>query len=620
MRCSRRSFLSLAAAAGATALSGCRPAEDDVAATTAAATQEKASTVDLTEFEKLALDSNKWNYDATNDVWWQIGLPYCLSPASETYEQLAIYVPGAYMKGDKKGSTWATEIQKDATVGSFTAENAPYVMALNPGDFSGQASASAYSYEGMADYLSRGYIYVYPGFRGKNNSYDSTTNAFISGGAPWGLIDLKAAIRTLRYNAGVLPGNTEHLFAFGYAGSGALAALLGSSGDATIYDDYLDMIEAPTHDAKGNTLSDALYGVACWCPTGGYLSADTGYEWFMGQYATTDTRADDTWTKQFSSDMAAAFATSLNDAGLVDSSNTKMELEETTGGIYVAGSFYEALLGKLEEAASTFVEKTSFPYTPDTSVQANGNFPGDGNIKTAEQEAIANASAQATGDKPEADGQAATTYQNLVDYIGALNSDYTWFTYSSYAKKVSISDIGSFVKHCRQASRSVGAFDALNRDQVANQLFGNDDNDSLHFDSTMLDLLNQNQDSYAQLTGWDASLIETWQKDLAAKDAFDHDTPTRVCLYDPLYFLSGAQAGFGKASVAAHWRINTGLFQPEATFTTEMMLALALGAYDGVSDVAFTPVWGKGKTLAEVEGKPQENFLAWAEGCLAKEA
>ena len=86
-------------------------------------------------------------------------------------------------------------------------------------------------------------------------------------------------------------------------------------------------------------------------------------------------------------------------------------------------------------------------------------------------------------------------------------------------------------------------------------------------------------------------------------------------MFNPLYFLSGHYGGYGSATVAKHWRINSGLFQTDTSLCTEMNLALALNHYDGIASVAFTPVWGQGHTLAEVSGSAEENLLAWIAEC-----
>jgi opacity protein-like surface antigen len=36
----------------------------------------------------LKFDNSKWNYDRTNNVFWQIGVRYCTNPASDDYETL----------------------------------------------------------------------------------------------------------------------------------------------------------------------------------------------------------------------------------------------------------------------------------------------------------------------------------------------------------------------------------------------------------------------------------------------------------------------------------------------------------------------------------------------------
>ena len=41
-----------------------------------------------------AIDMAKWSYNADDDVYYQVGIPYCASPADESYETLAVFVPG----------------------------------------------------------------------------------------------------------------------------------------------------------------------------------------------------------------------------------------------------------------------------------------------------------------------------------------------------------------------------------------------------------------------------------------------------------------------------------------------------------------------------------------------
>lgn len=615
MKCTRREFLALAQVGALATLAGCASGQGGGQGEPAGEGDAKPE-VDVKRFEKLRLDMGAWNYDDDNDVWWQNGLTYCLEPASETYEQLAIYVPGPYFSGEQNGRTWTCAVNADAEVAGLTPATAPVVMPLNPGDLAGQAAPTAYSYDGLATYLSRGLVYVYAGFRGRNSGYDSVTNEFFSGGAPWAVADLKAAVRFLRYNASLLPCDASRVFTFGHAGSGGLSAVLGASGDAADYAEYLDAIGAITHDPDGNELSDATFGAMCWCPSTSFEVSDAGYEWLAGQHSTEGARAEGTWTRQLSQDLAGAYAGVVADLGLVDEQGGALTLDETSGGTFVAGTYHDYLTGIVTEGANAFFAQTSFPYTPERVTQANGNFPGDGNLKADEEEAIARASGSGE-DEQDADAAATqpVTYDSVDDYVEALNRDYTWITYNARRSEASISDLASFVTHCRPASAGVCAYDSPERDQPANQLFGNDENDSVHFDGTVLALLTQNAEAYAKLTGWDERYLDEWSADLALSDSFERTVPQRVQMYDPLNYLCGGCEGFGTATVAPHWRVNTGLMQTASTLTCEANLVAALRAYDGVSDVAFTPVWGQGRVLAERSGDAQENFVAWVRQC-----
>ena len=79
----------------------------------------------------LHVDNTKWNYDETNDIYYQIGLVYCAKPQATEYESLAVYVPGAYMQGVKNpDGTYTCQINPKAKVGNYTTVTAPVVMPV----------------------------------------------------------------------------------------------------------------------------------------------------------------------------------------------------------------------------------------------------------------------------------------------------------------------------------------------------------------------------------------------------------------------------------------------------------------------------------------------------------
>ena len=640
MNVSRRDFLALSTAAAGLGMAACsRPGGQQEQG--GDQPQEQPS-VNLEEFEGLALKDDAWKYDATNDCYYQLGLKYCLKPGSEPYESLAIFVPGAYFDAKKSGESYKCTVKSDASLAGLTPKTAPVVLPVNSARLNAQACPTSYSYDGLGRYLAAGMVYVYAGFRGRSAGIASDSKDLYPGGAPWPVVDLKAAVRYLRYNAAKLPADLSRVFVAGYGAGGGVTAVLGAGGDSPLYQKYLDAIGAVTHDHEGNAVSDAICGSASWCPITSFDSADGAYEWMMGQFSTTGTRAEGSWTAQLSHDLADSYGDYVNQLGLVDGQGNALKLEATSDGSYLAGEYYDHLLGSIEESVGSFLSGVEFPYTYTPSRMADSCFPGDPNLAasgTVEIDALSSTGAAATSGTGAADASKgtagseasaaatatgvsqvqSTVYDSLSSYLAALNSDSRWITYSSSRQTARITELWDFVAKCRPAQKEVCAFDALDRSTMANQLFGIDAESTLHFDRTIADLLAKNQVSYATHEGWDGSYVSSWSADVVKKDALDVSMADRVQSMNPLYHLCGSYEGFGKAKVAPHWRINTGLFQTEAALCGELNLARALAGYDGVKDVAFTPVWGRGYELAEVSGDPQDKLVAWVLSCLETE-
>lgn len=283
---SRRHFLGLmgvtGAAGAALGLFGCGQSAQQSASSSSesSASAQSVSASASSAAGGVAIDSAAWSYDAENDVYYQIGLQYCENPQAPAYESMGVYVPGAYFDAKDNGDgTYTCTPSSNGKVGDYTAKTAPIVMPINTAGYSAQEAPTSYSANGLSSYLEAGFVYVYAGCRGRKMDGDAC------GAAPWGVTDLKAAVRTLRYNASVLPGNTDRIFSFGHSGGGAQSAVLGVSGDAPGYDDYLSAIGAPSKDADGKSLSDAIFGAMCWCPITCLTSADAAYEWNMGHLA-----------------------------------------------------------------------------------------------------------------------------------------------------------------------------------------------------------------------------------------------------------------------------------------------------------------------------------------------
>lgn len=536
----------------------------------------------------LTFDNAAWQYDEANDIYWQVGVVYVANPASLDYETLGIYVPGAYLEASANGDgTYTASVKSDAQVGQFTAATAPYILPVNTPGYNA-SQAPTWLADGIASYTQAGMIYLQPGIRGRDNTTDSQGQEVV-GGAPWGVTDLKAAIRYVRYNKDVLPGDTDKIVSFGHSGGGAQSAILGASGDSTLYNPYLEALGAAMKDKEGNPISDAPYGTMTWSPITSLDYADAAYEWNLGQFADSNTRAEGTFTQALSQDLAKEYANYINQLGLKHEGQA-LTLAESSEGIYTQGSYATYLEGVVNQSLNNFLADTSFPYTSD----------GAGLGGSTE----------------------SVTYETPQAYIDSLNAETQWVTYDAAANRAKISSLADFAKYVKTASKSVPAFDALDRSLAENAVFGVADANELHFDQLVARLLKNNQAKYESLTDWNSQYVTDFESDLAKTDSLGKTIAERQDLYNPMFYLTSAYSGYQTSKPAPHWRIRSGLSQGDTALTVETNLALALEnqANGAVKSVDFATVWGQGNTTAERTGHASANFIQWVQEIVAQDA
>lgn len=149
--------------------------------------------------------------------------------------------------------------------------------------------------------LAAGFVVVSPGCRGRDNKAADGT---YYGKAPAAIVDLKAAVRYIRHNKGILPGNVDQIFSVGCSAGGAISALLGASGNSPLYDPYLKEIGAA--DANDN-----IFGSVCYSPITDLENADGAYEWMYGTFPTRSGLVDQEISKQLKA-LYAEYQSSLN--------------------------------------------------------------------------------------------------------------------------------------------------------------------------------------------------------------------------------------------------------------------------------------------------------------------
>ena len=185
-------------------------------------------------------------------------LYYVTNVEDSVYQYLNIYVP------EKAGMK--SPILLRTYVGGYMASEAGRPQA---GDASGRA-------------LKEGMVVVIPGTRGRNSvvkaaKSDKNTGVkkgekVYTGRAPNAILDLKAAIRYIRYFDDKIPGDAEKIITDGTSAGGAMSALMGATGNNPAYEPLLQaMGAAPSRDD--------VFASVCYCPIIDLEHADMAYEW-----------------------------------------------------------------------------------------------------------------------------------------------------------------------------------------------------------------------------------------------------------------------------------------------------------------------------------------------------
>ena len=520
----------------------------------------------------LEFNTSNWDFDSTNGVYYQIGLKYCTNIVNIDYQTMAIYVPKEFLSCNENGDKYKCDINKSGKKGWFSASNAPIIFPVETPGYSAMKAPTSYKYETVSAYVTKGIIFAYAGCRGRYEGGET-----FPAGAPWGITDLKTAIRYLRYNKNFIPGDTGKIYTFGFSGGGAQSCLMGVTGNSELYTKYLENNGAAMEDSEGNKIKDNVKGSQCWCPITNLDTADEAYEWNMGQYYNTDTRAEGKFTEVLSKDLAGEYVKYVNDIKLKDPKGNELTLTETNSGTY-----YDYLKSIIEESLNNFLSDTTFPWTRKD---------------------------EKPGPRPE-NLEEEKTFNTISEYISFLNSENEWVKYDSTKNKYIITNIGDFVKNCKSASKKVGAFDDLNRNQAENQVFGiSGTNYSKHFDKIMYNLLNNNKEKYQTKSDWKDSYPDDYLNDFDDKDSLQSEISYRLNMYNPMYYLISYYQGFNTSDVADYFRINSGIFQSDTGNVVEMNLYLALMNLG--KKVNFTNVWEKQHTKAERKGDSDTNFINW---------
>lgn len=188
------------------------------------------------------------------------GIVYVARPVDAAVQRMNVFVRVEYYEG--------------TSIGGHDANTAPIFLPNSVGGYMpGPPGAPGTGRNGGPNAalvaLSRGYVVAAPGVRGRTSQ--DASGRYV-GKAPAVIVDLKAAVRYLRFNDARMPGSAEKIVSNGTSAGGAISALLGASGNNSDFEPYLQALGA----AKAR---DDVYATSAYCPITNLEHADMAYEW-----------------------------------------------------------------------------------------------------------------------------------------------------------------------------------------------------------------------------------------------------------------------------------------------------------------------------------------------------
>ena len=395
-------------------------------------------------FTWLVFDSWAYEIKTLSLSWEELlvrayeNIVYVKNPIDENYQSMNIYVPEQYFSWEE--------------INGFSLETAPiffpnkvwWYMSAKPevlwddnnadfdnflgnikssweqpqwkrGDFRrNQTSVSLYA-------LKDGFIVASAWARGRN--LQSEDWKYIWKAPAW-IIDLKAAIRYLKYNDFLIPWDSNRIISNWTSAGWAMSVLLWATANHPDYEPYLEALwSAPA--------TDDIYAVSSYCPITNLDNADKAYEWEFY------------WIDSFSKIDADQLDYNL-DRSVTGVENVSDDDIEIAKQLKNAFPFYISTLGLVDSNWNLYSLNDDWEWNFKESIKLMLIDSFD---------------------------EALQSWENL--------SGFDWLTIDN-GKVVSI-DFDAYVKNYLSRNKWIPAFDGLGLEAWENNLFWNELSDNLHF-------------------------------------------------------------------------------------------------------------------------------------------
>ena len=502
------------------------------------------------EFDaQLRLEKVDW-VESEDGSYYSTKLEYCANVVSEDIQFMNVYVPAAYIK--------------EGVCGGYTADTAPIILLNNCMGWNSSTPG-----EVDARYIQAGFVYISCGARSRDLG--------ALGKAPTPVVDLKSAVRMLRLNADVIPGDEERIVSIGTSGGGQMSSILGASGNMEEYYSYLYENGAAGIAKQGDqyisTINDNVFAAQCYCPITDLANGDLAYAWMRSGAGDTEYvgmfgggATFDELQLILQSRMADAYCDYLNSLGIVNEAGQVLSAEGVT-----SGSYYEQILANVSASFNAFVENQTFPYSV---------VLGFGPTATT------------------------LTYNSLDELLATYTNTEAWLKQNADGS-YSVTDLAEFIKGTSLVrNKNIPGYDPMDRSEE-NNAFGTADQAAVHYSASTAAVM-------AEMLK-DESLKDLLTEDYITifneyiTEANDPYVVNQVYLMNSTQILLDCAAGEQEADFAAHWRIRSGTADEHASFSVGYNLAMA--AEMAGADADYSLVWGM--VHGDGEGTTTGTFIDW---------
>lgn len=509
------------------------------------------------EAASLELTAPAWEKSADGSYYSLKNVVYCTNVINPTYQYMNIYVPAAYIDGgDCKG---------------YTADTAPIIIENNCMGWNSSTPGNA-----NTKYLAEGFVHVNVGCRSRNAENGT-------GKSPAPVVDQKAAVRYLRLNAAVIPGDEEKIVSLGSSGGGQMSSILGATGNMDEYYPYLYEIGAAGIEKQGDqyisSIRDDIFASMCFCPIVDLDSADLAYAWlrfdageksamtmFSGEIEFSD------FQLALQDDLAVAFAAYVNTLGIVNEDGEVLSFDGASGEPDPrAGSYYDQILENISDALNAWI----------------------------------NSGAYAEG------GASSEPYESFEAYYATLNEPEKWLQQNADGSWA-VTDLAGFLNGTGLArNKDIPGFDTFYATEEGNT-FGTSEEGGVHFSKGVADVLAANYDEYAKMNGFADQDVDAY-----IEQANRADIAEQTYLLNATKIMLDVAAGEQESDIARHWRTRNGTADEHTSFTIAYNLAMS-AKMAGAESVDYSLVWKM--PHGDAEGTSTGTFIDWVHAICADNA